>query len=60
MSKEVRLRDGNTIIEVNDARENGDDYVLLTISKERYDEDAVQVKISSAYAKALGLLLVGE
>lgn len=52
----TRLQDGSTIIEVSEHPQ--DEGVLLTVSKARYDEDAVQVRISRHMAGALGLLLV--
>ena len=54
----ARLQDGSTIVEVSHHPE--DDGVLLTVSKARYDEDAVQVRLSRPVAKALGLLLAGD
>lgn len=50
-----RLQDGPTIVEVINNPEN--DYVLLTVSKARYDEDNVQISLSRNIAQALGLLL---
>lgn len=54
----ARLQDGSVIVEVNDNPLN--DYVLLTVSKQRYDEDAVQVRLSRSVAAATGALLQGN
>lgn len=53
-----RLQDGSVVVEVLDNAEN--DYVLLTVSKARYDEDHVQLTLSRATAEALGALLVAR
>lgn len=55
MSSEHRFRDGSVIVEILDNPEN--DYVLLTVSKERYVDDAVQVSLSRPVARAIGELL---
>jgi hypothetical protein len=58
MAKRARLQDGPVIVDVNDNAEN--DYVLLTVSKERWEDDHVQVKLSRPVAAALGELLRGS
>lgn len=54
----ARLQDGSVIVEVVDHPE--DDKVYLTVSRARYDEDAVQIPLSRHVAKALGALLEGD
>lgn len=54
----TRLQDGSVIVEVIDHPEN--DHVLMTVSKERFDEDAVQVKLSRHVSAALGHILIGQ
>lgn len=54
----ARLQDGSVIVEVLDHPE--DDKVYLTVSRARYDEDAVQIPLSRHVAKALGALLEGD
>lgn len=60
MSTKAKLSAGSVIVELVDNREHGDDYVLLTVSKFNYKEDAVQIKLPSPVARALGHLLVGD
>lgn len=60
MATKTRFISGPTIIEVNDQRNHGDDFILLTVSKERWEEDRVQVRLSTNVAKALGIMLQGE
>lgn len=59
MSEKHRFQTGSVIIEISDYRSE-DQYILLTVSKARYDEDAVQIQLPSHIAKALGNLLIGE
>lgn len=53
-----RLQFGSQIVEVTDNPE--DEYVYLTVSKERYAEDNVQIKLPRHGAVALGYLLKGD
>lgn len=59
MTMKCRLSFGQSIIEVIDHGAE-DDPVYLTVSKERYNEDAVQIVVPRRVAKALGLMLQGE
>lgn len=56
--EQSRLQFGSVIIEVS--RHPEDDFVLLTVSKERFDEDAVQVRLPRHGAAAVGALLVAD
>jgi hypothetical protein len=53
-----RLQSGSAIVEVIDRPE--DDHVLLTVSKERWDDDHVQITLARPVARALGCLLAGD
>lgn len=54
----ARFNDGQVIVDVDDNPLGR--YVLLTVSKERFDEDAVQFKLSRPVAKAIGAMLQGD
>lgn len=59
MSRNVaRIQSGSAIVEVIDDSES--DAILLTISKERYDEDHVQIRLPRHVAAAVGSMLRGE
>lgn len=55
MAIKARLQFGSAIVEVIDEG----DVILLTVSKERYDEDHVQIVLPRHGAAALGQLLLG-
>jgi hypothetical protein len=54
----ARFQSGSAIVEVVDHPE--DSGVLLTISKERWDEDNVQIRLPRHIARAIGLTMAGE
>lgn len=56
--KKMRFQDGSVIVEILDHPEN--DHVLMTVSKERWDDDAQQIKLSRPIARAIGVCLAGE
>jgi len=58
MSIDAKIRDGSVIVQITDHPQ--DDFILLTVSKERWDQDAQQVKLSRPIAYALGEILKGS
>lgn len=56
--KKMRFQDGSVIVEIIDNPENPN--VLVTVSKERWDDDAQQIRLSRSIARAIGICLAGD